>query len=344
MKPLVMKSSAFATFNRFAKDCAGNLAITTALAAIPIIAAAGLAIDYLRATNVATVVQAGADAAALAVASAEDAEKAKDWIPHLQSDLVAKLGSDAQDISVTGQWLSATDYQVKVSAEVPVSFMAVMPGVSDTMSVRIESIAQVKVTDPVWKAPAVAELSPEAADYNRIYVYCFDLSKKHTGTLGRSQETAIADNGGTTYTYTMPKCAAGESLSYRLYNVRNSRTNPSVWDNGSATRYNYYTDTVYTGGVESFDLGGYSMLETVLCDTFEECKEQSLGGVIPAGKNRTAQLTTRACQPGKFMYYGWEDRPPGFGWTDKDYNDIRIIIECPVSGDASGKEVVRLIK
>jgi putative Flp pilus-assembly TadE/G-like protein len=344
MKSLVMKSSALATYNRFNKDCAGNLPIVAALSAIPIIAAAGLAIDYLRAANVATVVQAGADAAALAVASAEDAEKATDWIPRLQSDLVAKLGSDAQDISVTGLWLSATDYQVKVSAEVPVSFMAVMPGMSHAMSVRIESIAQVKVTDPVWKVPAVAELSPEAADYNRIYVYCFDLSKKHTGNLGRSQETAIADNGGTTYTYTMPKCAAGESLSYRLYNVRNSRTNPSVWDNGSAIRYNYYTDTIYTVGVESYDLGGYSMLETVLCDTFDECKDQSLGGVIPAGKNRTPQLTTKACQPGKFMYYGWEDRPPGFGWTDKDYNDIRIIIECPVSGDASGKEVVRLIK
>ncbi len=339
MNSLAMKSSTFATLTRFAKDCAGNLAIITALAAIPIVAAAGLAIDYLRATNVATVIQAGADAAALAVASADDAEKAKDWIPRLQSDLVAKLGSDAQDISVTGQWLSATDYQVKVSAEVPVSLMAVMPGVSDTMSVQIESIAQVKVTDPVWKAPIVAELSPEAADYNRIYVYCFDVDKKHTGNLGRSHETAIADNGGTTYTYKMPKCAAGESLSYRLYNVRNSRTKPSVWDKGKATRFNYYSDTVYTDGVESYDLGGNNIIETILCDNFDTCKDQSAGGVIPTGKNRTPQRATQACQPGKFLYYGWEDRPA----TDQDFNDIRIIIECPVSGDASGKEVVRLI-
>ena len=42
------------------------------------------------------------------------------------------------------------------------------------------------------------------------------------------------------------------------------------------------------------------------------------------------------------MYYGWEDRPPGMpghqntggnwqhvAWTDRDYDDIRIVIACP---------------
>ncbi len=340
MTSRAMKCSASATLTRLAKDCAGNVTIITALAAIPIFGAAGAAIDYARITNVAAVVQSSADAAALAVASAEDADTAESWIAHLQSNLVSQLGPDAQDISVTGQWLSATDYQVKVSAEVPVSLLAVIPGVSDSMSVQVVSVVQVKASAPVWKAPTVAQLSHEAADYNRIYVYCFDLDKKHTGTLGRSQETSIADNGGTTYTFSMPWCGVAESLSYRLYNVRNSRTKPSVWDNGSATRYNYYSDTVYTDGVESYDLGGKDIIETILCDSFATCKDQSAGGVIPTGTNRTPQRATQTCDPGKFMYYGWEDRPA----TDKDYNDIRIIIECPVSGDASGKAVVRLIK
>jgi hypothetical protein len=43
------------------------------------------------------------------------------------------------------------------------------------------------------------------------------------------------------------------------------------------------------------------------------------------------------------MYYGWEDRPPGLGWTDRDYNDIRVVIECPVS-ESTGEFLVRLIK
>ncbi len=343
MKLLAMKNSVIAAIGRFAGNCAGNVTIITGLAAIPLIAAAGSAIDYLRATNVATIVQAGADAAALAVASATDAVKAKGWVTQLQSDLVTKLGAEATNISVTGTWISATDYRVDVSAEVPVSLMAVLPGVPDTMSLQVVSVVQVKTSAPVWKAPTVAQLSPEAADYNRIYVYCFNSNLKHTGTLGRSQETAIADNGGTKYIFSMPNCGVGETLSYRLYNVRNSRTNPSVWDKGTATRYNYYTDTVYTSGVESYDLGGYKMLETVLCDTFEKCKDKSLGGVIPTGKNRTPQQATQACQPGKFFYYGWEDRPPGLGWTDKDYDDIRVIIECP-SGGMPGEKIVRLIK
>jgi hypothetical protein len=52
------------------------------------------------------------------------------------------------------------------------------------------------------------------------------------------------------------------------------------------------------------------------------------------------------------MYYGWEDRPPGLSgtssnwqhiaWTDKDYDDIRIIIKCPTF-ETVGERNARLI-
>jgi hypothetical protein len=53
------------------------------------------------------------------------------------------------------------------------------------------------------------------------------------------------------------------------------------------------------------------------------------------------------------MYYGWEDRPPGvagpsgnwthIAWTDRDFDDIRVIMECPQYDD-QGERFVRLIR
>ena len=31
------------------------------------------------------------------------------------------------------------------------------------------------------------------------------------------------------------------------------------------------------------------------------------------------------------MYFGWEDRPPS-GGSDKDYDDITMVMKCPKAG------------
>lgn len=83
------------------------------------------------------------------------------------------------------------------------------------------------------------------------------------------------------------------------------------------------------------------MMETVLCSSFETCVAKNKGGVIPFGKNRVPVKTTESCAPGKFMYYAWEDRPPASG--DRDYDDIRVIVECPVT-IITGEDSVRLVR
>jgi hypothetical protein len=153
--------------------------------------------------------------------------------------------------------------------------------------------------------------------------------------------TVIADNGGTSYDFTMPRCAAGEVLSYHLLNVRGARTQPRLWDDPLRENYEYYTDTQLVEGVEQYDLD-WEILETVLCDSLEDCVPQREGGVIPTGRNRVAQQNTQRCEPGKYMYYGWEDRPPGRGWTDRDFDDIRVIVGCPVM-EFEGDKRIRLI-
>jgi hypothetical protein len=329
---------------RFMRDARGSVAIGMALAATPMIGIAGFAVDYIRASHVRTYLQAEADAAALGSAGASAPSESKKWLAKFQSETDERLGKGAwlKSMAVEGEWLSETQFRVTAEAEVPLTLLKVIPGISDHFNVEVEAVVELTKPKLTYTPPKVTDLDPEAADYNRIYVYCFNPEKKDTLSEGRSQETAIADNAGSKYSYVMPQCETGETLSYHLHNVREARTKPNLWDNPSAQHYEYYTDTVIRSGVEYYDLG-HEMLETVLCDSAKECVGESQGGIIPEGTERTPEHATQSCEPGKFMYYGWEDRPPGMGWTDRDYNDIRIVIECPKS-DSSGEFVLRLVK
>jgi Flp pilus assembly protein TadG len=346
----------------FAKDRRGNVAMTLAIAAVPLFATVGGAVDFHRASRDAAELQGVFDAAALAgvrQAALGEAVVKQTAQRHIDGHLAGHLKSYpvAIETSDGGKTLRIrTD-----GATMPTSILGVigMP----TLNVVAKSAATSTTFHTVTSAkPIMAELDPEAGDYNRMYVYCFDKSRQNHADFGRSQMTAIADNAGTKYNFNMPACKEGDTISYRLYNVRNARTKPHLWDNATPgtlipnnpadwaspwsnnLSYNYYSDTTLTAGVPTHNFtNAVPILETVICDNLGQCKGKGKGGIIPEGKNRTPQQAAKACEPGKFMYFGWEDRPPGYGWTDGDYDDIRVIVECPkVSSTAT--TVVRLIE
>jgi Flp pilus assembly protein TadG len=338
-----IRSTAGALFDGFRGDARGNVAVITALCAVPLFAAAGIAVDYSHAVLVRTAMQAEADAAALAAAAGGPSVNDAKWVTVVEQNTKSRFGSSIRDVAVQGKWISATDFSIDVSAAVPVTLLSAIPSYSQNMDVKVVAVA--RYAEPVleYKPPTLAQLDPDAADYNRMYVYCYDPSKKNDPkTAGRTQETAVADNAGTKYSYTMPQCGPKEALAFHLHNVRNARTTKSKWDSSKAEHYEYYTDTVISGGKETYSLP-YSLLETVLCNTAAECKPKNQGGIIVEGANRTPTQATSACTTGKYLYYGWEDRPPEQGGSDREYNDIRIIMECP-SVKANGAEKVALIK
>jgi Flp pilus assembly protein TadG len=355
---------------RFVRHERGNIVMLFGLTLPPMLGAGGLALDYSRASNVRSYMQAEADSAALGGARAA-AQTVLKKLPNDKSALAAASVTNAQSmaslrfgaskvsgLTITGTWLNGTDFEVVTSGKVKNTMSRLIPGAASEIEFKTRAVARVLIQNNLIAfKPAVASLDFEAGDYNRIYVYCFDKTRKNDPDKGRRVETmtAISDNGGTTYTYEMPTCTTNETLSYRLYNVRGMRTTPSKWDKGNAERFNHYTDSeLDVNGVASYDFkrgdrtkDGVTkdfglkpddgLLETVLCNTLAECKPKSKGGILPEGKNRTPVKETKACAENKFMYYGWEDRPyyaagapPGVdGWTDRDYDDIRLIVECP---------------
>jgi hypothetical protein len=346
-----IRSKAGALLRRFGSDSRGNVAVITGIVAIPLFAATGIAVDYVRQVNARTFMQAEADAAALAAAVGGPAADDQSFVTSAKNNTQSRYGDAVENLSFQGKWINATDFSVEATAEMPVTIMAAVPGVAKEMDVKVISVA--RYSEPVleYKPPTLAELDNDAADYNRLFVYCYDPKTKK-----RTQEVAVADNGGTKFTFTMPTCGTNENLSFRLYNVRNMRTTPSKWFNGNAERYNHYTDTTIVTAnnktTESYNLGGYSLVETVLCDTKNQCQPQckkvsctpaQKEGIIPVGTNRTPLKADATCTTGKFFYYGWEDRPPEKGGSDRDYNDIRVVIECPTT-KSNGKNSVVLLR
>lgn len=346
---------------RLLHDNRGNFAVVTALAAVPIFGAVGLGLDFARGTSAHSVLQDRADEAVIAMARQGPLGTDTKLYDHIKGMLATD--TKLTDIKVTGRWTSLNEYTVDMSGKLPLTLANVLPSSSGSLDVSVQSVARYRQAQLTYTPPEKTFLDPEAGDYNRVYAYCFNKDKKvdDQGTkfdrdkYGRSQSVAIADNAGTTYKDPMPTCAANETLSFNLYNSRWARTTPSNWDNKNNENYNYFTDTEFNTDVnnvtsEQYNLNGYAILETVLCPSLAACKPKSQGGVIPEGKERTPQHATGVCEPGKYMYYGWEDRPPAKPgedlakfWTDRDYDDIRIIIACP-KFETVGQDVVRLIK
>jgi len=333
---------------RFLRCRRGNMAVVFGIGLIPILGAVGLAVDYSRALNAKNLIQAEGDALALSAVQLGNDGNYDHLLEHFRHATAQRWGDGdwLDNLDLDARWLNAVDFQVDVRARVPTTILGALPGYSDSMDVVTVSTARIAEPKWIYKEPEIADLDPEAADYNRIYVYCFNEDEKDDPeTQGRTQMRAMADNAGSSYPeFAMPQCEAGELLSYRLMNVRDARLQPHLWDQQTGVdRYEFHTDTVHEQGLPAYDLGGFEILETVLCNNLAECKPVSEGGIIPEGKERIPQQTSKSCETGKYMYYGWEDRPPGLGWTDRDYDDIRVIVECPAM-EKVGERSVRLIR
>lgn len=234
-----------------------------------------------------------------------------------------------------------------------------------------------------YEPPVSVSLANEAGDFNEMYAYCFDYKGAGPKEERRSKMTLIANNmplgevikdsnknpvherppedwEGSAW----PKCGEGESLSFHLRNIRHAKSDPKVWDIPEYLddhEYKHYTDTEIVDGKEGFNLE-YPILETLRCDSINECTPGHPDSVLVAtlcdggqcSLREDPHIETRPCAPGKFMYFGWEDRPfvgqaPGTGswtdpgWTDLDYDDIRILMKCPETG-LLGDGIARLVR
>jgi Flp pilus assembly protein TadG len=410
---------------RFRSNERGNIALLFGLSLVPVVGAAGVAVDYSAASNMRTSMQSEVDATALEAARAavdihtnsansslSDSQR-QTMIDQKLAQVLAARTAMAQartstantNFAYSGQWADSlrTEYRVTATVDVPRRFRVVYTEpttlVASSATAKLDFQGIVATTNPVMSNPGY-----EAGDYNRIYAYCYNKDEPIIANR-RSKMTAVSSNGthnGTPEMSTnpvfqnivMPTCdaAKGETLSWRLYNVRGQRTKKNKWpidhqsysppnnytpaaDAGGVTIYNHYSDTIINPntGLESYQFRGdafgdprpIKMMETFVCDSQAACTPGGSGSIIPSEttapwnmpKNRNPTQSSIKCEPGKFMYIGWEDRPflqinnnndystaNSSQWTDSDYDDIRLVITCPSTTITGFTSRISLIK
>ncbi|MGP9818442.1 TadE/TadG family type IV pilus assembly protein [Salinarimonas sp. NSM] len=348
---------------RFWSHDAGNVAIAFALTLIPTLGLTGAAVDYTRVNAAREFARSVSDGTAVRIAAA-DADIATQALAGARALIESRYGDQLTAIEVTGRWLDPAHYSVRVEASLDTRILAAVPGMPREIPFTLESVTRRIPPTYVTTPPHRSLLEPEAADYNRIYMYCYDPERANEADGGRRAITPIADNGSPPTDYaaqgrTLPTCGAGEVVSYMLRNVRSARSDPRRWDAPGEQVYEYYADTVLdpetrvmihdvrgyrvTAGTTRtpLDMRASPILETIRCATLAECEPVARGGIIPNRRTgRTPQTATQACEEGMYMYFGWEDRPPNLGWTDTDYDDIRLVVNCPVRERVTDKQVM----
>ena len=347
---------------RFGKSKDGNVTIAFALSLIPALGLTGAAVDYGRVNAARELVRSVSDGTAVRIAAA-DADVAADALDAARTRIEGGLGADLADLDVSGGWIDEAHYRVRVEAALETRILAAVPGMPRTIAFSLETVTRRIPPTYVTSPPHQSLLEPEAADYNRIHLYCYDSERADEPDGGRRALTPIADNGSPPTDYAaqghvLPTCGPGEVVSWMLRNVRSARRHPDRWDDPAQQVYEYWADTtldpetrvmihdvrgyrVTAGSTRTpVDMRSSPILETIRCRTLDECEPVSEGGVLPNRRTgRTPQTATQACEEGMYMYFGWEDRPPGLGWTDRDYDDIRLIVNCPVREQATDKQV-----
>jgi len=341
----------------------GNVAVLFGIAALPLMGVVGGAVDYSRATALKTEMHNMADGAALAIVMQTSNLGEQQIRQQTKEELLRRHGGSINDISVDGEWVDADHYRVVVRADIRSSLLRAIPVHTGVITTEVETVARRPAMAWIHENPETFPLNAEANDYNRVYSYCFDPARSDEEDKGRRDFRVLFDNGvpENEYDEDMSECNANETLSLKLRNVRGARRNPEEWDDPNEKVYEYFSDSVldpitrtYTHNHKGYRVrNGWKYkeitlepdtFETVLCPTRADCVTISEGGVLPDYEdNRNANVATEPCEPGSYMYFAWEDRPKGHGWTDMDFNDIRFVISCPDFGvaDSSTARIVR---
>jgi len=344
-------------------DRRGNVAIVFALLLVPVAGLAGAALDYSRAHSLRSELRVLADSTAIAIAMAKDPQRTALLHEQARESVMERHGNSVEHVTVRGEWVDEMHYRINIEADLFATLAAAMPGMSRSLTAGVETVVRRPPMVQMMPPPDFRQLNHEASDYDRVYTYCFNPDRTDDPDGGRRNFVPLADNATppTEYEQEFAECGPGEFISFMLRNVHAARENPEQWDDPSRRVFVYYADTTINPetGALVHDVSGYRVrdgwryeemdlyrqnLETVLCDTLEECVRLDEGGILPnLETDRDPEIAEEVCEPGKYMYYAWEDRSKGYGWTDYDYNDIRMIIGCPTFQEAGGG-LIRVVR
>jgi hypothetical protein len=338
--------------NRFSFDRKGGVAVIFGLATLPLFAFAGFAVDYSRATDLRASLQKAADATALQMVMARQEGRFADMRQIFDSSLGDRAALDG--LKVRGEWVGQNRFRVESEAPMRMTIGAIfLPSVDVGVVAIAEGRVQTMANESYFNT-----LDFDAHDFNELFAYCYDpIEDERLGPLNTDQFAdeerlefqKVADNDWLNE-FDPPgsiaiDCLPHEEISYMMRNTRGANVDRNKRGLPSTRVYEFFTDTTRdednpSGFAFNFEL---DIVETILCRSLEECRTESDGGIIPDNRQeeRTPKREELACQEGYYLFVGIEDRPPEWGWSDRDYDDLRFIISCPANEEI--RSTVRLV-
>ena len=327
------------------------MAVIFGVGLIPILGAVGLAVDYSRALNAKNLIQAEGDALALSAVQLGSDGNYDHLVQHFSRGHGASAGAMATGSTPsrsTRAGSNAVDFQVDVRARGPDHDPRRLAGIWRRGGCRDgvdRAISRSRNgSTPSRRSPTSTQKPPTTTASMSTASTRTRRTIRRPGAARRCARWPT--NAGTSYPQFTIAAMRGRRRA-ELQAGERAQCAPPAASLGPPDRRRtlpVFIPIRSSGrGLPDYDLGGFQILETVLCNTLAECRPVSQGGIIPEGKERIQQRASKPCETGKYMYYGWEDRPAGLGWTDRDYDDIRVIVECP-SMEQVGQRSVRLIR
>lgn len=126
------------------------------------------------------------------------------------------LSRNVENVVIDGHWLDSANYKVTINAAVPVTLLSAVPEIPNYVNISAVTIANRNLPKYRTLPPSMSMLDPDAADPNRLHIYCYHPARANEKDKGRGKPVAIADNSSNTaYDAELLQCGAGEIILYR---------------------------------------------------------------------------------------------------------------------------------
>jgi len=353
---MTMRLMSFAPVRAALADRRGAIAVLFALMLVPILLAAGGAVDYGRLLVLRTSLQGAVDAAALAGASAyvgaTAGTSATTVANNSMTASIGQLPNHAGSVpftaspSVTTLSNGATAYTMTVTARATMS-TSLMALITNSLGAAVTATA----INPVVKANAnIGNWSSSAWDRNTIYWYIVPTN----GSLPTLSSSNIVYSNAPGFDNThpsVPTAQASQRIGFALKNITGGNTGYGTNGEGASqgTTHVFYshlnppsaqatdsTDSVSTcshGHCTSHNPETYSTLT-------QNCALQVLVGTPSSSPSGSCGSTQKYAAPscsqlgGQTVKFFWNDM--GGGSDDFDYNDAVYTVSCASAGSGAG--------
>ncbi|MDE2006477.1 MAG: hypothetical protein KGI51_07925 [Rhodospirillales bacterium] len=322
---------------RFRRDRRGGVALLTGVAMVPLLLAAGIAVDLSRAAQFRSALQAAADSAALAGAAAyntgTDAAAATTvadtYMTQAEASLPTNLGVtfSATPQAITNSAGTVIGYTVAVSAQgsIATTFMALaVSSVSAHIAAKaLNPVVSINASLGNWKS--------SAWDANSIYWYVVPSD----GSLPASSalHMLFTNTGPAPTSLPTIQLTAAQKIGFALKNVTGGIHGYGPNQYGSAQGHTNWI---------------YSQLSPPSASAYPtEAANCSLQVVVATASNPTPAETPGSCSSGtpahatvncgqmagQSIFFFWNDM--GGGTDDYDYNDAQYSLTCgtPTGGN-----------